>query len=222
MDCVSDDGEVFLACQAELRWRALHLRYASVLGGCSSLRETPEPVWSDGVLCWNAPSLGVAATWHAVDWPVRETLLNGACGWNCVAPRARAEVRLGDRTIRGLGYAENLTMTVPPWRLPIHELRWGRFLSETDGVVWIEWSGAESACMWWHNGLRSESASEIDFRDRATLRDGKLVETALHVIPDIHKLFPARILGLRESKWLSRAAFGQAAGWAIHEVVRWP
>ena len=113
-------------------------------------------------------------------------------------------------------------MTVPPWRLPIEELRWGRFLSETGGVVWIEWSGEKSASLRWHNGVRSEGALEVEFRDREVLREGKLVETALRVIPNVHKLFPARILGLRESKWRSRAVLGPAAGWAIHEVVRWP
>ncbi len=222
MDCVSDEGEVFLAYWAELRWRAVRLNYASVLGGCSSLRETPAPVWSDGVLRWNAPPLGVTGTWRALDPPVRESLLEGACNWNCVAPRARAEVRLGGRAIRGLGYAEHLTMTVSPWRLPIDELRWGRFLSETEGVVWIEWSGEKSASLRWHNGVRSAGALEVEFRDREVLREGKLVETALRVIPNVHKLFPARILGLRESKWRSRAALGPAEGWAIHEVVRWP
>jgi hypothetical protein len=221
MDCVSADGEVFLAYRAELRWRAVHLHYASVLGGCTSMRESPEPVWCGGVLQWDAPALGISATWHAIDPPARESLLDGACDWNCLVPRARAEVRLPGRTIRGLGYAEHLTMTVPPWSLPISELRWGRFLSETDSVVWIEWSGAKSASLRWRNGVRSQG-ERVEIQDQTTLREGKLVETALRVIPNVHKLFPARILGMRESKWRSRAAFRAAGGWAIHEVVHWP
>jgi hypothetical protein len=40
-----------------------------------------------------------------------------------------------------LNYAEKLEMSVKPWKLPLAELRWGRFLSETDTIVWIDWQG---------------------------------------------------------------------------------
>jgi hypothetical protein len=222
MDCVSGEGEVFVAYRAELRWRAVRLHYASVLGGCSSLRETPEPVWSGGTLVWQAPALGVAASWSALDPPAREPLLDGACDWNCLVPRGHTEVRVGRRRIVGLGYAEHLTMCVPPWRLPIEELRWGRFLSESGGVVWIEWSGKNPAQLRWRDGVRCGEGAEVEMLDREVLREGKPIETALRLIPNAHKLFPARILGLSETKWRSRAVLGQSAGWAIHEVVRWP
>ncbi len=222
MDGVSGEGEVFVAYQARLRWGAVRLHYASVLDGCSSLRETPEPVWRGGALMWQAPALGVAAAWRALDPPVRELLLDGACDWHCVVPRGRAEAHVGDRHIVGLGYAEHLTVCVPPWRLPIEELRWGRFLSEADGEVWIEWSGTNPGRLRWRNGVRLGDGGEVEILDWEVLREGKLIETALRIIPNVHKLFPARILRLSETKWRSRAVLGQSAGWAIHEVVRWP
>jgi hypothetical protein len=223
LDCVSGEGEVFLAYCAELRWRALRLHYASVLGHSSSLREVPAPVWrGDGVLEWNAPALGVTGRWEVLDPPIQETLMDGACQWRCLVPRARAEVRVGDRSLLGLGYAEHLTMSVPPWRLGIQELRWGRFLSETDGLVWIEWRGPKPARLRWHNGVRAGEELKLEIRDREVLREGPLIETALSFIPNIRKLFPARILDLREAKWRSRAALGATEGWAIHEVVEWP
>jgi len=223
LDCVSGPGEVFLAYCAELRWRGLHLHYASVLGHSSSLREVPAPVWrGDGVLEWNAPALGVTGRWEALDPPIQETLMDGACQWHCLVPRARTEVHIRDVSLLGLGYAEHLTMSVPPWRLGIEELRWGRFLSETDGLVWIEWRGPKPARLRWHNGVRAGEELELEIRDREVLREGPLIETALSFIPNIRKLFPARILGLREAKWRSRAALGAADGWAIHEVVEWP
>lgn len=222
LDCVSAEGEVFLAYCAELRWRTLCLHYASVLGHSSSLREVPVPLWREGVLEWDAPSLGVRGRWEALDPPIQESLMDGACQWRCLAPRARAEVRVADRSIRGLGYAEHLTMTVAPWRLEIEELRWGRFLSETDGLVWIEWRGSNPVRLRWRNGIRCREESRLDLRDREVLREGALVDTALAIIPNILKLFPSRIVGLRETKWRSRAALGATEGWAIHEVVVWP
>jgi hypothetical protein len=54
------------------------------------------------------------------------------------------------------------------------------------------------------------------------LRSGRIGDTALSILPDLASLFPGRIVGLFETKWLSRGALGGERGWAIHEVVRWP
>ena len=50
--------------------------------------------------------------------------------------------------LRGLGYAEHLSMTIPPWRLPIDTLRWGRFLSPERSVVWIDWQKEGDGRTW--------------------------------------------------------------------------
>lgn len=129
-------------------------------------------------------------------------------------------------------------MTIPPWRLPFEELRWGRFLSAEDALVWIHWRGAHSLNLTFHNGTSVEHASLTDDElvagemslalDRGTvLREGALVETALNAVPGIQRLFPLRILRAHECKWLSRGVLKKpeaepSAGWAIHEVVRWP
>ncbi len=129
-------------------------------------------------------------------------------------------------------------MTIPPWQLPFDELRWGRFLSAEDALVWIDWRGAHSLNLTFHNGDCVEHAALTDDElvagelslalDRGTvLREGALVETALNTIPGIQKLFPFRILRVHERKWLSRGVLRKpgaepSAGWAIHEVVRWP
>ena len=58
--------------------------------------------------------------------PIHRRLFESADGivdWTCEMPRART--RIGE--VCGDGYAEVLHMTVPPWKLPIDELRWGRF-----------------------------------------------------------------------------------------------
>ena len=56
-------------------------------------------------------------------------------------PRSRVEVLVGDCEFNGLGYAECLTVTVPPWQLPIRQLRWGRFVAPDRSLAWIDWQG---------------------------------------------------------------------------------
>ena len=53
----------------------------------------------------------------------------GSIVWTCLQPGSRVNISLGDRQLAGLGYAECLSVTLPPWRLPLSELRWGRFVS---------------------------------------------------------------------------------------------
>ena len=54
----------------------------------------------------------------------------------------------------GLGYAERLVLTIPPWKLPIETLRWGRFLSPSDWIVWIDWQGEHPQTIVYRNGAR--------------------------------------------------------------------
>jgi hypothetical protein len=49
-----------------------------------------------------------------------------------------------------------------------------------------------------------------------------LGRTALSIIPKVERLFPWRILHIRETKWRSRGLLDGVSGWAIHEEVRWP
>ncbi len=226
LDCVTGDGRVFVAYSARLRWRALTLDYTSVLGGRSCLKECPPPDCSGDRIRWRAPEVGVEGEWQALEAPVSQTLYDadGTVEWNCRQPRGRTEVHVGRECLRGLGYVERLTMTVPPWRLPIDELRWGRLLTEAGSVVWIDWRGPYAKQLVLRNGVPTEPEllARIDLDQGLVLRDGALGKTALAAIPKVERLFPWRILRARETKWRSRGSLDGASGWAIHEVVRWP
>jgi hypothetical protein len=135
---------------------------------------------------------------------------------------------------------EHLRLTIPPWRLPIRELRWGRFVNARDALVWIDWRGPYERQLVYYNGspVRASTISEheirfgdsgavLSFETSTILREGALGDTALSVLPNLKRLFPESLLGIRESKWLSRAVLRQAdqadsVGMAIHEVVEWP
>ena len=219
LDCVTAAGEAVVLYQARLRWGPLALRYASLLGGRTTLRATPEPSVEGDTVRWSAPRLAVTGTWRGLAPERRENLVPGV-EWRCVQPRARASLQIAGREVSGLGYVELLILTVPPWRLPIDELRWGRFCSEDRGAVWIEWRGAHPLRVALIDGVPADfHAGSLRLHDERVLRSGRIGET---VIPRLRRLFPARIARLSETKWVSRGELAGSEGWAIHEVVRWP
>lgn len=254
LDCVGDDGDVFIAYVAEVRWRALALRYTSTLvqrAGQeprvdSTLRSAPFPRFIAGTLSWAAPALHVAGRWASLAPPAGDTLFAGGDGtveWRCQQPRARAEVTFDAAPpIRGLGYTEHLKLTLPPWQLPIDELRWGRFLAEDASLVWLDWRGphqrqivlldtARSAGRTLDHARIDESGVDagsvrLTLAEPRVLRQGALGKTALAVLPAVETLLPVRILATDERKWLARGTLerdgARSEGWVIHEVVRWP
>jgi len=245
LDCVNEAGDVFIGYVGHLEWGFLNLHYSSVLSTeksqitqRNSLRERSLPLLDCSSICWNSAEFGVTGMWQPCGSEVRETVFEDSSGsvqWHCLMPRAR--VQIGNET--GLGYAEHLTMTIAPWKIPIDRLQWGRFCNESDSIVWIDWRGEYSKRIVYVNGAPA-AASAIDDRQIAfedgsrltmdhslTLREGPLGSTALSSIPGVANTLPARLLQVNECKWRSRARFERpehpaVEGWAIHEIVQWP
>jgi len=252
LDCVAEDGDAFVAYAAEARWGPVALKYASTLRrrpGAevatveTTLREVPWPVETEQAVTWQAPLLGVEGRWTAIDPSIEATVLEsdeGSVRWRCLQPRARAAVVQGDVPVAGLGYVETLTLTLPPWRMPIDELWWGRFLGETSSLVWIDWRGPHTRRLAWLDGdevavaridpegLASDTGDvRLTVEPGGLLRRGALGRTALAIVPAVDRLLPVRILAADETKWCARGVLdvrGRARdrGWVIHEVVRWP
>ena len=249
LDCVSEEGEVFIGYSARLRWRAVSVHYSSSFQlrdgepeETSSLRRSSQPVSEGAVLAWRCPSLQLNGKWSALEEPLEATVYDselGAVEWQCLQPRASAEVEsCGLGNMSGLGYAERLTLSVPPWRIPIRELHWGRFLSATDSLIWIDWRGEHSTQLVFSNGaparasrlketgLLLDDGTTLLLDDRKALRNGPL-GGVLSRVPGLGSLVPGRIFDAREQKWRSRGVLRRpdgrrVTGWAIHEVVTWP
>lgn len=155
----------------------------------------------------------------------------GALRWSCVLPRASVELKHGGRKLSATGYAECVTLQVPPWKLPIDELRWGRAHVGPHTVVWIDWRGPRKVKRIYVDGEAVEGEVTDDavvtprlrlgLERRRTLRAGDVSETVLAHLPAVSGLLSRHKLKLAETKWLSEAKVGRARGWAIHEVVRW-
>lgn len=152
LDAVSATGEAFIVYWAELRWRRLSGHYAAVLSledGApherASLLPGPAPGLGPDSVSFSCPTLEVDGRWSgplAAAGP--QTLLergDGALVWECLQPLAGVELRLEDRVVHASGYTERVTLSLPPWELPIDELRWGRAHAGGRSVVWVDWTG---------------------------------------------------------------------------------
>ncbi len=248
LDCVTDNGDGIIVYVAELRWNSWRTRYASTLRffgdkmqSASSIRKCSLPESSLDQITLSLPHLGVEGYWKGFTAPIQRTILknsDGAVIWNCLQPGSQVHVSL-DRSIKmsGLGYAELLEISIPPWSLPLSELHWGRFVSENDMLVWIDWRGPYSYHLAVHNGSEREiavitteeirsadSGKQLTLDRSLVLRSGTLGETVFPTWERLARAIPVKMLGVYERKWRSRGVLltqGRTSeAWVIHEVVK--
>lgn len=242
LDAVDDDGEVRLGYAAELHAGALRQRYASLLSASTvraprthtRLREARLPdEHADGVH-WAVRGLEISGRWAPAAAPLAPVELldePGALTWTCLQPRATVELTHERRRLHGVGYLERVELRVPPWQLPVDELRWGRAHLGPHTLVWIDWRGPRPTTRVFVDGALVDGAVgddevrtsrlHVTLVRRATLRSGDVAATAFARAPALRALLAKHKLLLDESKWLSRASGAGHDGWAIHEVVRW-
>jgi hypothetical protein len=245
MDCVTELGDAVILYCADLHWRGAHLAYSSVLSAIGGAIERHTSMahhrlsLRDGQILVELPRLELSGRWKADAAPVTHTVYENASGavlWNCLQPRSQVNLRAGEREFTGLGYAECLTLTLPPWQLPMRQLRWGRFVSPDDTLAWVDWQGEYSTSFSVHNGRTCETLSVSDseiaipgvtlrMEESSSLRAGRLGSTILPGAPALGKLLPHSLFEIEEEKWRSRGILNTAEhsshGWVIHEVVHW-
>lgn len=250
LDCVGENGDTVIVYVADLRWNALTFHYRSVLalfGGriesASSLRGSATPQIQDRKITVGLPHMGVEGTWQTLREPIYRTIFeseHGSVEWSCLQPMSQVDLLFrGTTRLVGRGYAECLTLSVLPWKLPLNELHWGRFLSDQDALVWIDWRGPHQQRMVFHNDeeaqVKSIAESEIVFADSdarleldrgLVLRQGRLGDTVFAGVSRLAELLPRKMLSVDECKWRSRGFMHSSgrvsSGYAIHEVVKWP
>ena len=172
--------------------------------------------------------------------PIEQRLLamgSGSVEWRVETPAAAVSAAVrGFAPVNGTGYAERIRITIPPWRLPIRELRWGRWIAEdgTRSVIWIDWRGKAPRTWVFADGAAADAADvtddgvrtgslEVALGERRTLQARSLSEIA-STIPALRAVVPRSFLGLRQSRWCSDGHLRErdgapCAGRAIHEVV---
>jgi hypothetical protein len=247
LDCVAADGRAVIGYWASLAYRGMALTWQSVTvyepGAAgtarTSLAPSPPPRKTGDWILWRCPALGCVAAFEPSQRPFGECLLNvddGVVDWRVEAPAARVSFDLGgSAAVKGAGYAERIFISLPVWRLPIRELRWGRWLDTqaNRSVVWIDWRGEAPGTWVFVDGARSAVATVTDegitadgmalaLGARRALHERNLGET-LAGIPALHAMVPASVRALREVKWCSdgtlRAGNETQRGRAIHELA---
>lgn len=244
-DVTGPDGSVAIAYWAEVRW-GRWVRRGSALFRHPSL--APEwrfgiptgagPTEHPGSIAWQAAELGCQLRLNPLLPPSEHRLLDrppGAVVWRAVAPRAEAEFGFDDgSTVAGLGYAEWVELRIPPWKLPIKTLRWGRFLSPSASLVWIGWDGGHPLRLVLRDGV---SVPPIAIDDHAVSMEGAVLtlsepvpladaDVSVMLAPSALRPVAERLTGTWQTRWLSRGLFTGSdgigvTGTAIHEVVRW-
>ncbi|MGA2571778.1 MAG: hypothetical protein ABSF23_14775 [Terracidiphilus sp.] len=245
LDCVTAPGEAAILYSARMRWRATRLAYSSLIWGDGATTRTSSSMRSARVtpggqsIAVDAPQLGLEGQWTAAAAPIELTVYENASGsvlWNCLQPAAMVRLTVGGREMTGFGYAECLTLTLPPGQLPMRHLKWGRFVSEKDALVWIDWQGPYSTSIAVHNGskLANPSISDAEIscggmtlrlQEPASLHSGRVGETTFPGAPALAKVFPKSLFNIDERKWRSRGILEtpnhESRGWVIHEAVDW-
>lgn len=247
LDCVAENGDGAIFNVADIRWNTVCLHYGSLLtfrngktASASSLHGSDAPNIDGDTIVLKQPGLDIEGKWQALQPPVRRTVFQNAEGtvnWQCLQPMSQVELRLrGNVRLSGLGYADCLTMSLPPWQLSLSSIRWGRYLSPRDALVWIDRKGPGERQSVIHNGQEhhadSITESEVVFADGGArlqidpglvLRQGPLRETMFPGISRLAGLLPRAIFAMDECKWRSpgllRTPAGESSGWVIHEIV---
>ena len=246
LDCVTQAGEAAIVYLADLHWHGIHASIGSVL--IKNGDEAPVTRTSLGrydlrssgeMLEIKHRKLKTEGCWQYSVAPFQRTVYEEAAGavhWNCVQPRSQVKVSVDHRTFVGLGYAECLTVTIPPWQLPLHELRWGRFIAPDHNLAWVDWKGNYATSFALLDSRQTDlqyvSTEKVSAGDAIlqigrgySLRAGRVGSTILSRAPDLRRLFPRRLFGIDEQKSLSPGKLilsGQTStGWVIHEVVKW-
>ncbi len=252
LDFIGNNGETMIFYAATLSFKGVVVHYASWINynfnnGVtvkSHFRNVNLPEKTDELITWFDDKFKVSGSWQSLTKPIKARIFNdeeGYLDWHCWQPASKVKLNINNKNIEGHGYAEQLILTTPPWHIPMHDLRWGRFQSSNDTVVWIELRKEIKQQWLWLNGHKIMNATiEDDFieskenkffikLDRSVVLESEkkifhVVETLLKYLPGFNQIMPIKFLMATNNKWLSKGELerhGQAVtqGMAIHEWV---
>jgi hypothetical protein len=248
-DCIDDSGNCFIVYNAELQFFFMRFYYGALIFSDSedamneitSFKKALVQI-SEDKLDFIHKSLGIQGKWKRTADAILEHLFrdpnNRELIWNCHHPKALTEINHEGKLYRGLGYAETLSLFFKPWNLPINELYWGRYLSESDTIIWIKWIGSFPLNKIFYNNAEyndafiendnivfGDGAFHLTFNKVSIIRKGKLSKV-LTRMPWLKVLFKHSILNSVEQKYKAKSTFSSdmkvlSIGWSLYETVLW-
>lgn len=248
LDCVNKEGNVFIGYNVYFKIAKINLNYVSSIyyknGTISEkykvLKKKTKLIDKNDKLNWSCKPLAIDGVWTSKLLPIKLNLLNnknGSIYWHCIKPSADASLQIDNTLLNGKGYVEYLEMTMKPWQLPFNELRWGRFISNSHYLVWINWKVGYNKTLVIFDGTTFKNAEItdsyvkindeilLDICDNRIIRDGNLNNTILNKIPILNKISSLKLFKFSETKWLGKGTLKKShlaieSGWAIHEIVK--
>jgi hypothetical protein len=248
-DCIDNQGNCFIIYWARIDIFLLRLVYSAVIFNDSEgytkensyLGKISRPLISK-TISYSNEFLKTELTFERRDPPIKLSLYKknntNELIWDCHHPKAFAEISFNGKIYKGLGYAETLSSDINPASLPIDELRWGRFLSDTYSIIWICWKGSYPLTKLFLNGILYEDALfepgniifgegrySLGFSEIRTVRAGSL-EGIFSKMRFLKVLFSRRLLDTIEKKYKAKSmlCFNSdiiSNGWSLYEVVTW-
>jgi len=249
LDCLDDSGNCFIIYRTKLQLFFLKIHYSGLIFSDSadiitekySLKKTGKPD-SIELLILDNNLLHLTGEWKRLDNPLPVFTFtnnnNSELVWNCHHPKALTEITFNRNQFRGYGYAETLATTIKPRDLPMEELRWGRFLSESYTILWINWKGTYPVNKLFCNGTEYNDTTFKEerlsfgkgtyvllFNEISAIRKGKLSKLFSRT-PWMKIFFSIRILNSIENKYKAKSVLTlnqeiTSTGWSLYEIVTW-
>ncbi|MBL0358114.1 MAG: hypothetical protein IPP72_15160 [Chitinophagaceae bacterium] len=248
LDCIDEAGNCFILYTATLKFLFFNIRYSAFIFSDQNNKVTERSSFTNSsiidnnsVLSFSNKNIGISGNWQSSQYPVTSLLYsksNGIVNWNCHHPLAECTVNYKGRTFHGLGYAENILLTIKPWQLPIDELRWGRFLAPGIAITWIQWVGKNPVNKIYLNGKEwndpqysfeaitfNKGKNKLVFSNSSSVRQLKFANH-FSKAPFLKLFIPKGILNSVESKYKAATLFTDVSGaihhgWSIFEIIQW-
>jgi hypothetical protein len=207
----------------------------------STLRKTIKPV-INGTINFNYKFQKTGISLKRIDDPITRSLYkeseDNELIWNCHHPKALAVINYKGSIYRGLGYAETLLCPMNPLELPMGELRWGRFLSESHTVIWINWKDEHPLNKIFMNSTEYNDAefdsetisfnngkNKLTFSEVQPIRNSKL-SGLFSKMKFLKIFFNRRLLDSLEIKYKAKTILSENSlflsdGWSLFETVTW-
>lgn len=252
LDFICEDGQAMIFYSAELHWHGSKVPYTSFLHYIpnesvkvkSHFGKAHSPISDGNSIRWADSKFSIEGIWQPRAASISERLFESDSGhldWFCYQPSSDVVLNLNGKEFFGKGYVEMLTLSTYPWKIPMNELRWGRFANGNLVVVWVEILHHKTNKWLWVNGEKStdfaisddsiiitDNDIEIRFDKGIILESEKkisnVVEKFTRFIPKFNSIIPANFLMADECKWLSHTETRCGKnyyhdGMAIHEFV---
>lgn len=250
LDIVEEKGNVLILYAAILKWYGFSIPYKRVLHYDNiKMAEQAEfsslqlPEIKDNTISWEDRSLKIAGSWSQMTAGISQQLMHteeGELRWNCF-PLNDAQVTWKGMPMLGKGYADQILMTIAPWKMGLHSLIWGRFISDEHFLVWIQIDLENTRSKWlWYNGQALENpvieenfisvpekGLKLFISMEVPLTKGRIIQQVmkgiLSFIPFLS--FPKKFLSTNELKFRARGELITKddtifRGWVIHERVQ--